>query len=300
LEEYTEKLKSKWELERSIEEKKSVLKSHFEEKSKKLEENISYWDEEIGDLEKYTDKAKDIKHSETDASKLEKKKQEFEEKLKKINGRMVSLQKEMEEVQRKVNEILRLEEEYLYCTTSVDLEAVKDKLKGFIDENESNKCNVLEIMKIFEEIEAEEKEKISELFGKESPISKYFNEITGGLYEEVKFNQETGEIEVKRRDGKILVAEKLSGGAYDQLYFSIRLALGEKLLKGKKGFFIMDDPFVKADPDRLQRQIETLKKISELGWQVMYFSAKGEINDVFKGDIDSGTINYIKLQGIFS
>ncbi|GAI39684.1 unnamed protein product, partial [marine sediment metagenome] len=27
----------------------------------------------------------------------------------------------------------------------------------------------------------------------------------------------------------------------------------------------MDDPFVKADPDRLQRQIETLKSISESG-----------------------------------
>jgi uncharacterized protein YhaN len=62
----------------------------------------------------------------------------------------------------------------------------------------------------------------------------------------------------------------------------------------------MDDPFVKADPDRLKRQIDTLKNITKLGWQVLYFSAKGEINDVFKGDVDNGTINYIKLQGIFS
>lgn len=301
LEEYTEKLKSKEKLERLIEEKKSVLESHFKDKSKKLEENILYWDEEIGNLEEYKDIAKDIKYSETAVSELEEKKRGFEEKLKGINDRMVSLQKEMEEVQREANEILRLEEEYLYCKTSVDLEAVKDKLQGFIDENESNKDNVLGVMKIFEEIEAEEKEKVSVLFGRESPISKYFNEITDGRYEEVTFNQETGEIEVKHMDGKILRAEKLSGGAYDQLYLSIRLALGEKLLKGKKGFFIMDDPFVKADPDRLQRQIEMLKKISELGWQVMYFSAKGEINDALKGDIDRGTINYVEqLQGVFS
>jgi len=300
LEEYTKKLKSKQELEKSIWEQKSVLKSHFGEKSNKLEENISYWDDEIGNLEEYKARAQNIRYNDTVASELEEKKRDSEEKLKEINGRMVSLQKEMEEVQRKVNEILRLEGEYLYCKTSVDLEAVKDNLQGFIDENESNKGNVLEIIKIFEEIEAEEKEKVSELFGMDSPISKYFNEITDGLYEEVRFNQETGEIEVKRKDGKILVAEKLSGGAYDQLYFSIRLALGEKLLKGKKGFFIMDDPFVKADPDRLQRQIETLKKISELGWQVMYFSAKGEIKDALKGDISRDTINYVELQGIFS
>ena len=100
--------------------------------------------------------------------------------------------------------------------------------------------------------------------------------------------------------GRYWQAEKLSGGAYDQLYLSIRLALGEKLLKGKKGFFIMDDPFIKADPDRLQRQIETLKKISELGWQIMYFSAKGEIKDALKEDIKRGAINYVEVQGIFS
>ena len=297
LEEYTRKLKSKQKLERSIDEQGSILESLFGRKSKRLEENILHWNNEIKNLGEYRDKARDIKYSETAASELEKKKQSVEDKLKEINNRGVSLQKEMEEVERKVNEILRLEEEYLYCKTSGDLEIIKDKLQGFINENETNRDNALEVIKIFEEIEADEKEKVSELFGKESPISKCFNEITNRLYEEVTFNQETGKIEVKCPDGKRLGAEKLSGGAYDQLYFSIRLALGEKLLKGRKGFFIMDDPFVKADPDRLQRQIETLRKISELGWQVMYFSAKGEINDVLKRSIERGTINYIELQG---
>jgi uncharacterized protein YhaN len=108
-----------------------------------------------------------------------------------------------------------------------------------------------------------------------------------------------GKIKVKRKDGAILEAEKLSGGTYDQLYFSIRLALGEKLLKGKKGFFIMDDPFIKADPSRLKRQIDTLKKISESGWQVMYFSAKGEIKETLKAEMSRGIINCVELPGIF-
>lgn len=296
---YTEKINAKQKLERLIERQKSVLKSHFGGNNEKLEENISRWDEEIGNFAEYKDKAKEIKYSETAVTELEEKKQGFEKKLEEINDNMESLQKEMEEVQRKVNKILRAEEE-LYCKTSVDLKAVKDKLKKFINKNESNKDNVLEVIKYFEEIEAEEKEKVSELFGKESSISKYFNEITDGFYKEVTFSQETEGIEVKRMDGEILGAEKLSGGAYDQLYFSIRLALGEKLLKGNKGFFIMDDPFVKADPDRLKRQINALKKITKLGWQVLYFSAKGEIYDALKIDIENGTVNYIKFQGLFS
>jgi len=298
LQEYADKLKSKQIYEKLIGEQKSILKNIFEEKSEILEENISFWNEKITNLEEHKDKARGMKYSEATVSELEEKRHNLEEGLKEINNKRLSIQREMEEVQREVNEILRLEEE-LECKTSVDLKAVKDRLQGFMDENESNRDNVLEVMKIFEEIETEEKEKISELFGKESSISRYFSEITDGLYNEVIFNQEAGKIEVKYGDGKILGAEKLSGGTYDQLYFSIRLALGEKLLKGKKGFFIMDDPFVKADLDRVQRQIEMLKKISKLGWQVIYFSAKKEIKDVLKEDIDHRAVNYIQLQGVF-
>jgi DNA repair protein SbcC/Rad50 len=216
-----------------------------------------------------------------------------------VHDMIASFRKELKEVERETIDILRLKEP-LYCETSVDLKVIKAELQSFVQENENNKDNASKAIEIFEEIESEEKVKVSELFGSVSLVSKHFNEITNGLYEEVFLDQETMKIQVKRRGGKILAAEKLSGGAYDQLYLSIRLALGEKLLKDKKGFFIMDDPFIKADPDRLGRQIQTLKKISELGWQVMYFSAKGEIKDALEEDIGRGTINYVEVQGILS
>ena len=94
-------------------------------------------------------------------------------------------------------------------------------------------------MRIFEEIRAEEEEKVSDLFGKDSPVSEYFQKITDGIYEEVEYTTEK-KIQVRLRNRDTLDAKKLSGGAYDQLYLSIRLALGEKILKGEKGFFIME------------------------------------------------------------
>jgi len=297
---YLRKIELKQKHEKSIGEQGSILKSIFGEKSKVREKNVSHWDREIEDLEKYKDKAKNIKYNENTASKLKEKRQSIERELKKIKDKMRSFQKKLEGVERRINGILQLEGEYLYCKTSVDLDAVRNELQEFINENESNKDTVLKVMKTFEEIEREEKEKVSQLFGKDSSIAKYFNRVTNGLYEEVLFNQEIGKIEVRRKDGVILEAGKLSGGAYDQLYLSIRLALGEKLLRGKNGFFIMDDPFIKADPERLQRQIETLKKISELGWQVMYFSAKGEVRAALEEDIKKGAINHVEIQGIFS
>ena len=158
LQEYANKLKLNQVYEKSIGEQKSILKNIFEKKSEISEENISFWNEEITNLEEHKDKAKGMKYSESAVSGLEEKRHNLEEGLKEINNKRLSIQREMEEVQREVNEILRLEEE-LECKTSVDLKAVKDSLQGFIDKNESNRNNVLEVMKIFEEIETEEKKK---------------------------------------------------------------------------------------------------------------------------------------------
>jgi len=170
-------------------------------------------------------------------------------------------------------------------------------LKSFKNENQQVKNDAMDAMKIFSDIESEEKEKISALFGKESPVSGYFTEITEGRYKGVIFDQEGMRIDVIRKDGRLLKADKLSSGAYDQLYLSIRLALGDSLLKEKKGFFIMDDPFIKADTERLKRQLETLRKISRWGWQILYFSAKGEVKDLLKAGIAAEEIDYVELPG---
>ena len=295
---YGQKLRLKLKCEKLAKEQESFLKALLGEKGESLEENISDWDEELKELEEYKDRARHMKYNEKSIAGLKEKGKLLEEESRKIESTMEKFQKELAEIERRANEILggELEEDYLYCKTSIDLEAIENKLQESIDENETNKDSVLEVMRIFEEIEREEKEKVSQLFGEKSPVSYHFKEITDGLYQKVIFNQERGKIEVERKDGLILDAEKLSGGAYDQLYLSIRLALGEKLLKKKKGFFIMDDPFVKASPDRLKRQMKVLKRISSSGWQIIYFTAKGEVKEALKEDIDSRMVNYIEVK----
>ena len=62
----------------------------------------------------------------------------------------------------------------------------------------------------------------------------------------------------------------------------------------------MDDPFVKADPDRLKRQMHALMDISMRGWQIIYFSSKGEVKSILEKDIKNGEINYIEIEGMFS
>ena len=277
-----------------------ILHSYFGKKSENLGENLSYWEHEIDALREYKDKAKEVKYDEKISSQLKKEMNDLFSQKEELEKKMKGFGEKLKQVERKANEILQLEGDYLHCGTSVDLEAIRDRLKDFIDKIENNKGNVLEVMKIFEGIEKEKEEEVSHLFGIDSSVSKYFCAITGGIYQEVEFIPDEKKIQVRFKNGDFLDAEKLSGGAYDQLYLSIRLALGEKLLKGNKGFFIMDDPFIKADKERLQKQIDILKTISKSEWQIMYFTAKEEVKDVLKGDIEGNKINYVEIQGIFS
>lgn len=300
LEEYTKNFKLKQSCNKIIGEQQSILKSHFGEMDLDPNEKISYWEDKIRKLEIYKEKAKEITYNETFVSELNKKREDAELIKQEINDKITPIQIEMREIEREVNEISQLGEDHLYCRTSVDLEAINNNLQEFINKNEDVKDSVLKAIEIFKDIELTEKEKISEFFGKESPISQYFNEITNSLYEEVNFDKKEGKIEVIRNDGKKLGAEKLSGGAYDQLYLSIRIFLGSELLKGNNGFFIMDDPFIKADTERLQRQINLLMDISRLGWQILYFSAKDEVKKALKENIDDGIVNLIEVPGIFS
>jgi len=299
LKDYNEKMVIKKNVDKTILEQKSVLSSIIGKGGGALKENITFWDKELERLEDYKIKALEVKYDDMKVEKLRDEKSQVEEKLVQINSLKKIYQKQLEEIEREANNLLRLESDFLHCRTSTDLQAIKSKLQNFLDESENNRNNVLDTIKIFEEIESEEKEKVTELFGDDNSISKYFSDITDGIYENVLFNKETGKIEVKRKDDKVLEADKLSGGAYDQLYLSIRLALGEKLLKGAKGFFIMDDPFIKSDESRLKRQVKMLKDISKMGWQILYFSAKSEVKVALKGSIKNKTINFIEVKGIY-
>jgi DNA repair exonuclease SbcCD ATPase subunit len=297
-EDYDKELALKQHYEKSVGEQRSILESHLGTKDESWEQAVVYWDRELQSLAGYRDKAREIQYDERVVSTLQGDKNAAVKKLDDLNEWMVATGRQLGEIERRANGIIRREEDYLHCDTSIDLKAIKGTVRKFIKENEGRKDDALKVMAIFEAIELEKKERVAEQFGHGSAVARYFADITDGLYEEVTFDQERG-IEVRRRDGILLPADKLSGGAYDQLYLSIRLALAEKVLEGKKGFFIMDDPFVKADPARLHKQLEVLQKISRAGWQVIYFTAKGEIREALKQPIRSGKVQYVEIPGIF-
>ena len=156
-----------------------------------------------------------------------------------------------------------------------------DSLKQLIPLLDKFQCKINEdaqiardSLKLFDMLEEEEKAKVSVLFKEGNLAAQLFSKITYGRYSDVEYDYENETIIVHRPTSETFPVEKLSRGARDQLYLSIRVALGQLLLEGKNGFFIMDDAFVSSDDKRMKQQIDLLKTISEMGWQTVYFSAK--------------------------
>lgn len=297
IDDYTSSLNKKRELEKTVDEQTTKLDLIFETDLEEMEQKIAFWEQEIKKLEGFKDKALSIKYSTEEKGKIEKKLEAVNAELEEITVKLDGFTEDFKEVERRANETLKLED-YIKCETCSELKAVKKVLSDFIDYQENIKADVLAAMEIFDEIQTEDKNKVTTLFGEDSVVSDLFKEITGGFYKSVRLDSEGQKIQVERNDGEFFGAEQLSAGTYDQLYLSIRLSLGQKLLKGEKAFFIMDDPFIKSDKKRLERQMHILSKISQNGWQILYFSAKDEVKDALKDYIENGSVNLLETNAV--
>lgn len=41
-----------------------------------------------------------------------------------------------------------------------------------------------------------------------------------------------------------------------------------------------------------------VKNIARAGWQIIYFTAKGEVKDALREDIERGEIRYFEVEGV--
>ena len=176
------------------------------------------------------------------------------------------------------------------------LEKLVRWLNQYVEQIEKDAELSIKAFEIFKELESKEEAKSEELFEKDNQASMIFRDITSGMFEDVSYDSSTGEILVKRSHEKRLQkASELSRSEWTQLYTAIRIALGEKLLKGEKGFFIVEDPFIHADPERLLKEFDMLENLSERGWQTIYFTAKDEIKKGLPKQINVDMIELERL-----
>ncbi len=252
------------------------------------------WDEIIEGYRQYGDQALDQEYTPQTAGEKEEELGKLREMQKKKEDELEQFRKDLKEIEREINKEVFPEEEYIPCNTSLDLQELKKKIDDFISSHETNKERAKLVIDIFSEIKVEEEEKVSEIFT-DSRVGEIFSRITGGRYTQVSYDRENREIIAREEGGKIIPARNLSGGAFDQLYLAIRVAMGEKILGEKTGFFILDDPFIKADQDRLKRLLDTIKELTARGWQVLYFTCKNEVREILSPSLETGEVKLVEI-----
>ncbi len=299
LDAFAELLERKESLASEIKTLQSLLQSHFASTGDRAiqgDPDYSVWEEKVEKYAPYQDAAPGLSYDRSAVDQIRDKLTELEQHGEQLRTKQDEYRRELHDIENNYNQIMQYEGEgHLPCQTMADLEKTVEKLKRWIENQELNVAAARHTLSLLEEMEMEEEEKVSELFGPDSPVSSYFEKATGGRYRAVHFQGGDLPLRVVDSNGTSYDADALSGGAYDQLYFSIRLALGGRLLEGEKGFFILDDPFIKADPERLRTMLQMLHDICSDGWQIFYFSSKGEIKEALDHDLKAGLINEIRV-----
>ncbi len=298
LDNYRAMLNRQQQLKTEVESQMGILSSHFGNagSNSHVQAHLDYWKDELDRLKIFANAAEKYTFDQGEYNRLLREKEELEQQIKELAEKMQDRSTQLRDLEKEANLILSGNgDKSLPCQTTYDLEVILSKVEDWLQLQEENRKCALIVLDILGAIEEEEEEKVTALFGFASPVSEYFRRITAGRYKEVIFRSGENVIKTIRSDGVELDAAQLSGGAYDQLYLSIRLALGEKLLEGEKGFFILDDPFIKADPERLSELLSMLDSIAAEGWQILYFSSKGEINEAFRSKIDSGEVRELRI-----
>lgn len=162
------------------------------------------------------------------------------------------------------------------------LGALERRLDGFVEAIERDATTARTAHDILEAMAEAEGEKVTALFGPASRTSELFARVTDGRYEAVRYDADADEVVVDRAGRDTRTQRELSRGTCDQLFFCVRVALAERLLGGARGVFVLDDAFLTADRDRLERQTEIVSMLAEDGWQVLYLTAKPDATAAFE------------------
>jgi len=289
LEQYRAKLEEKREIETEITNLKYRLQNIFQ-----VQEEMEDWQPLLQKYEDYRDQALGEKYSLEKVESCQEELQNSQDRKTDLEKKLVHFQSELNDLERIINNDIFPGGEYILCSSGADLQAVESMLQDFIKEKKEQKKQAEIILDIFSEIREEEEEKIAAIFS-DSSLTEIFQEITGGFYREVRYDRENSTIVVENREGKTLTAQQLSGGTFDQLYLAIRVALGEKILQQEPGFFVLDDPFIKADYIRLQRLLQTLQELARRGWQILYFTCKEEVLDLLRPEVEKEEVNLVRI-----
>jgi len=297
LDDYIQMFSQKKKIEKELNASLSALEDRHGSVSGVLEDRMNFWREKLVELEIYRDKSEGLIFNSKDYDKSRLRISNLDDEIEGLLRKLTDAKKHLNDVGRVASDIIGGEE--VYCNYFSDLQSIKERAQSTVDLYLKELHVAQHAIRIFEEISTDENQKVKDLFGEGSRASEYFKYITDGDYVSVNFEPEKDTVVVERSDNIMFRAVDLSQGTYDQLYLAIRLSLADMILKEEPGFFIFDDPFLTSDEERLIKQLNVLQELAADGWQILYFTVKGEVLDKLSSLIKKGKVDRVDLSPIY-
>ena len=162
-----------------------------------------------------------------------------------------------------------LDKEFIYqgYNDTISLVELDEAPPQEIDVNALNEAIKIALLTLKESI-AEFSSDYKEILAGE--IGKHLSGFTGGKYSRLSLDDDFVPT-VSLPEQEDIETQRLSVGTRDQLFFAMRLALSAELARNTRFPFILDDPFVNFDDERLNSAIDVLKRIST-GRQIIILS----------------------------
>ncbi|RWZ55234.1 hypothetical protein EQV77_11345 [Halobacillus fulvus] len=109
----------------------------------------------------------------------------------------------------------------------------------------------------------------------------YFQRLTKGQYRKILLSADQDRMKVESRLHEWYDIDELSRGTRDQLYVSLRLALGDTMAETVPMPFLMDDAFVHFDEERLEEMLLLLEELATKH-QMVLFTWRESMTDYFR------------------
>jgi uncharacterized protein YhaN len=248
------------------------------------EAKLEYWESELDALVAGVDESVDADEYDSDRlATLRKQQEELTQRRDELTEQLETHDRRLREFDERIQALSAepfLDESVSLRSRSIEgLQDVVHDLNQLVEQIERDADIAREALDIFDGIEAEEEQKITDLFGTESRATDVFQAITDDRYTGVTYDADERVLQVHRDGQEVLTPKQLSHGTTEQLYFSARVGLAEQLLSSEPGFFLLDDAFLPADRTRLQEGFDVLRELADDGWQILYFTAKDEVGN---------------------
>ncbi|MGD6834070.1 AAA family ATPase [Sutcliffiella halmapala] len=115
-----------------------------------------------------------------------------------------------------------------------------------------------------------------------SKASEYFRFLTKEEYSQVYDPTNETKLMVKHKNGLTFEPKELSQATVEQLYISIRFAVASVWSKEQRFPFMMDDSFVNFDHIRTVQALDLMKKMTEEGEQLLFFTCHEHMKALFE------------------